>query len=166
MDNQVKTVNIWKDLYDFNDFKQPAIEDFKSEKEMCDYIDFYAKEFAEDVLGIEYGSHKREYYLGNPLRFEKNKGTLPHTDFIFISRSNEAILVECKFPLSPFAQLNAAIGQVLAYFCIARRNGVKISRICVVSTKSHDMLQELIKEFSFPIEVYILNKSQVFKFPK
>lgn len=166
MDNQIKIVNIWKDLYDFNDFKQTASEDFKSEKEMCSYIDFYAKEFAEDVLCIEYGSHKREYYLGRDIRFEKNKGTLPHTDFLFVSKTNEAILVECKFPISPFAQLNAAIGQVLAYFCVARKNGVKISRICVISTKSHDMIHEIIKEFNFPIEVCIINKSQVFKFEK
>lgn len=166
MDTEIKTATVWNDLYDFNDFKHPVIEEFKSEKEMCDYIDFYAKEFAEDILGIEYGSHKREYYLGKNLRYEKNKGTLPHADFLFVSSTNEAILIECKFPYCPFAQLNAAIGQVLAYFCLARKNGVKISRICVVTTKSHDMLHEIIKEFHFPIEVCIINKSQVFKFPK
>ena len=58
MDSQIKTASVWNDFYDLKCLNHQAFEDFKSEKEMCSYIDFYAKEFAEDVLCIEYQSQK------------------------------------------------------------------------------------------------------------
>lgn len=136
-------------------------DDFRNEKEMTDFINCHASLFARDVLEIEYKSHKREYYLGLPVRL--SKGNMPHVDFVFETKGGKLILVECKNVNNTYAELSNSVGQLLSYSCIAKGNGIKIDRLCIVANKFDSRLRMVINEFKLPIEVYVFGKSQVLK---
>jgi hypothetical protein len=135
--------------------------DFINEKEMVKFIDYYAKLFARDVLEIDYKDHKKEYYLGSQIKLIK--GNKPHVDFIFESQSGELVLCECKNTKNTYAELSNSIGQLLSYFCIAKNQGVKIKRLCIISNKFDERLRSVINEFKLPIEVYIFSKTKILK---
>lgn len=153
----------WDQSLKVNEFIRYISKDFKNESEMCDYIEKNAELFAKDVLEIEYKSHKREYYLGDTLLIGRKKGNLPRIDFAFTSIDNEIILVECKNPSNIYSELCISIGQILSYYCIAKKNGVKVNRICIVSTQFNMVIRDIIIEFNLPIEFYILNKTNLLK---
>jgi len=134
---------------------------FKSEKEMCDYIDQYAQYFAQDVLEIKYINHKREYYLGAKVNFNYH-GNLPRVDFMF-EHNKGIILVECKNPTNTYAEIINGIGQLLAYYCICKNNDINVNRMCLVSSRYLHSVRQIINLFKLPIEYYMLTRDNILK---
>lgn len=150
----------WRNCQTIGEYYQFTKDDFISEKEVCDYIDNNARAFANDVLRVEYKSHDREFNLNGTRR--GINGATPQIDFVFRSLKGEIIFVECKFPVSPFAQLNSAIGQILAYNLYARSKGLNANRLCIISTGYHESIQLVILEYKLPIEFIVINKDYCF----
>lgn len=136
---------------------------FKSEKELCDFIDDHAEDFAKDILNIEYKSHKREFYLGQRINVSLGFGNMPHIDFMFEGNSGKVILVECKNPSNVYAELSNAIGQILSYYCTAKENGIEVDRMCIVTGRYNDKIRKVINQFNLPIEVYVMSKQNALK---
>lgn len=157
------SLQYWTEVEKVHDPVKYLKEGFDNEKELNDFIDHFASLFARDILEIKYKSHKREYYLGDNMNVRFNKGNQPHVDFVFISSNDEVILVECKNPKNTYAELSNSIGQILTYSCIAKENGVKIARLCIISTKYDDRIRKVIKEFNLPIEVYLISRTNMLK---
>lgn len=140
-----------------DEWRKYVTNGFISEKEMCDYIESHYNDFARDVLEIEYGNAQREYYFGIGGRTNK-----PHIDFMFTSKDDKNILVECKNTGEAGGLLNG-IGQLLSYIIIAENQGIKISRSCLVLNKYDDRIRAIIDRFNLPIEVFIFSRDYILK---
>jgi hypothetical protein len=143
-----------------SDHKQYEHEDFGTEKELCDFIEVKAKIFASEVLGVEYKSYIREYYISGDSRINKNKKG--RVDFVFHSDKGD-IYVECKKPTHSYSESVNAISQLLAYSCLADTFKRQLYRMVLVTTRYNPMLLKVIKKFNLPIEIYVLSKSNVMK---
>lgn len=156
-------INRWENYGLVPDANVYLLDRFKTEKELCDFIDYHAKHFAEDVLNIEYKSHKREFYLGQRINVSLGFGNMPHIDFMFEDNNGKVILVECKNPSNIYAELSNAIGQILSYYCTAKENGIGVDRMCIVTGRYNDKIRKVINQFNLPIEVYVMSKQNVLK---
>lgn len=141
------------------DVSKYFVNEFTNEREMGMYINRYACLFALDVLEINYKSHNKEWYLGS----HSQRGNMPHVDFLFESLQGDLVMVECKNAKNTYAELSNSIGQLLSYYCIAKQNGINVSRLCVVANKYDDRIRLVINEFKLPIEFYVFNRNSVLK---
>ena len=145
-----KIITNWRDY---------ITNDFNSEKEMCNFIQDHSDEFAAGILGINPGICEREYYLGQKIR----RGNKPHVDFMFMSREEEIIIVECKNVNESFSGLSGAISQLLSYMVIAEENNILITRVCLLTNRFENTLEKVIKKFNLPIELFVFSKTNVLK---
>lgn len=149
----------FKDKKIITNWRDYISDDFKTEKEMCNYIQSHSEEFAKDILGIEIIGCEREYYLGQRIR----RGNRPHVDFMFRSKENDIIIVECKNVNNIFSELSGAISQLLSYYIIAEDNRINIKRMCLVVNKFDDRLRKVIEKFNLPIELFVFSKTNTLK---
>lgn len=151
----------WETGLRVDEWQNYITDDFKSEKELTDWIDNYASYFAHDVLEIQYKKHYREFYLrGGGRGFI---GNTAHADFLFISDKDERILVECKKPRNTYCEVRNGIIQLMGYYCDCKYNEFRIDRMVLIVTKFDTVLYRIIKEFKLPIEVYVFSKDKVLK---
>ena len=152
---------LWTDSPKITDVQTYSSSDFNTEREMCNYIEAHAPQFARDLLEIDYLGHRREFQLGTQKKYRG--GCAPRVDFLFVSKSGQAILVECKNPKNSYAELVNSIGQMMAYICIAESNRLPVSKCAIVASKYDHRVGMMIKEFSLPIDFYILTKNSMLK---
>jgi hypothetical protein len=142
------------------DFKEYQSEDFRTEKELCDYINSHIKEFCTDVLEIEYIDHEREYCISHDRRINQNHKA--RVDFKFTTPFGD-VYVECKKPSHLYSESNQSISQILAYSCIADFYKRDVSRLVLVTTRYSAILGAVIRKYNLPIEVYVFSKNKVLK---
>ncbi len=136
---------------------------FKSEKDLCDFIDLNAIDFATKILLIPYHGHKREFQVSGTQNWH-----IPfkaRVDFKF-SSPNGDIYVECKNPENECMQNSYHIGQLMAYSCASDYHERKVSRIVLVTTRMDKLILEMIKKFNLPFEVFLFSDKDFFKIEK
>lgn len=140
---------------EITDYANYLVNEFEKEEDMCRFIDEHAKEFAENVLEIEYIGHKKEYYITN----SKGKaGNRPRVDFAFFTE-NGIILCECKNPSNVYSESVVAVGQSLTYLSFARLEGIQVKRFCIISTNYLPIIGQVIRDYNLPLEYFIFSKS-------
>lgn len=122
---------------------------FKSEKELCDYLEINIQSFALEILGEPLVSYKRESYLGYRA-FGANK---PRIDFELFT-PNKRVLVECKNPTNVFGEITRAISQLLTYGAMAGGD----CELVLVTSKTLPIVQQTILRYNLPIKVVYLTK--------
>lgn len=142
------------------DFEKFQSKDFKTERELCNYIEENIKLFCRDVLEIEYMGHEREYVICEDRRI--NKKHKARVDFRFKNNDGD-IYVECKNPTHVYSESNGALNQILAYSCVADFYQRKVSRLILLTTKYNVILGATIRKFNLPIEVFVFSKDHVLK---
>jgi hypothetical protein len=134
-------------------------DDFKSEKEFCDYIEANIKLFCRDVIGVEYKEHQREFNITghkDNRRIKNNK----RLDFLITTQTGEKIAIECKNP-KYISELCAGLGQVLSYIFLFESAGHQISKYVIVSTRIDWILPLTIQRFNLPISFVTMDKNRV-----
>ncbi len=144
--------------YNFRDIKKHfnSASDFKSEKELCDYIEDNIKVFCLDI-GINYKTHERESYITKHLRFANSK---PKIDFLIQDQDGEYILLEVKKPRYQ-REAVIAISQILEYTVIAEREGLKVKKSYILTTKCENDVIEVIQRFNLPIDLILFSKKRL-----
>ena len=121
---------------------------FKTEKDLCDFIESNIEEFTRNVFNLDYISHIREYDFDS-----KVYGRGSRVDF-FITTNIGNILVECKND----KDLTGALSQLLGYHCIAKNNDVSFYKLALITTHYNDLLRQVVYEFNLPVDVFVFNK--------
>lgn len=147
-------------LYKIGEVDNILNKDFCNEKGLCDYIEENIVDFCADCLGVEYSSHIREYSLSDERRRVKGNRRI---DFLIITKSNERIGIECKYP-SGMAELSHSVGQVLAYMTLFEALGKPLTRIVIVSTKLDGVVPLMISKFNLPIGFIGFDKNKALTF--
>lgn len=133
------------------DFQTYEHNDFATEKDLCNFIQHHAQQFAEDILGIEYKSHQREYVMSRGIRKRAR------VDFIF-NEKNSPVIVECKNPTQKYHELTIGLAQLMAYSLLEPD-----ARLVLVTSTNDPVLNMVINKFNLPIELIIFSKSHVMK---
>lgn len=124
---------------------------FKTEKDLCGYIESNIELFAEDVLGEKLVSYKREYRLGPTLFIGGPQP--PRADF-YIETEHKKAFVEVKNDTNRHKS-SAAIGQLLSYGAATDLDNVEL---ILVMPYMHRVLMETIAKYELPIELVLLTK--------
>jgi len=130
-------------------------DDFKTEKELCEYIEINMEIFCEEILGGKLKRYQREWYLTKLKRFGPNK---PRIDFFVELEDGREIGIECKNPKFVFSELVKAISQLLVYGIIAEENNCKLDELVLVISKYDDYFIKVIRRFKLPLRVFVLSK--------
>ncbi len=136
--------------------------DFKNEKEMCDYIELNIVLFCKDFLNDKYIGHAREFKLssntfrnGACTRKDENNTRI---DF-FIRGKKRLYFVEVKNPIQIQTELTRAVGQLALYQYLINKKDIP-AELVVVSSKYNDIFYKLIKKHSVDCKYMLLNKNQ------
>ena len=128
---------------------------FKSEKELCDFIESNISEFCHE-LGFKYLSHKREFQI-QP--FKKRRKGSKRIDFLIKTECGKALGVECKHPKYK-CELSAGIGQMLSYLTIAEIYSTNIDNFYMVSSVIDDVVPAILSKFDLPITFIVMDKTK------
>lgn len=139
-------------LYGIDQLRGVVRSDFKSESDLCNYIETHIVAFCRDILGIEHKYHIREKSLKTSL-----KGTGKRLDFYIESKCGKFIAVECKKPTHT-VESSLGIGQCLMYKTLMLRLGVSVDRIILVSTTLDTLIPEIIKTNNLAIEYVVMDR--------
>jgi hypothetical protein len=131
--------------------------EFKNEKEFCDFIELNLDLFCKEILGIDLFSYEREFSMGGYERSRRH-GTR-RIDFLINSKCGQTIGIECKTPKQA-CELSNAIGQCLSYVSLSNKIKNPIDRIVLLSSKPDGLIPMVIKQFNLPIEFVIVNKTK------
>lgn len=142
-------------LYDYALLHGVMSNSFSSERKMCDFIEANIINITNDI-GLKYKSHIREYPL-YPWK-KRSKGT-KRIDFLLETESDK-IVIEVKDPTYK-SEHCAALGQMLSYAQILEKNGVKISRLILISSTLDIHITEVIDRFNLPIEYIVIDESKI-----
>lgn len=129
---------------------------FKTEKDVCDYIEDNIKLFINNNLGLNYLEHERESYI-IPRGFGKNTSRI---DFVVTTTNKEKVLIEVKNPKNIQRELNRSVAQVLDYYLLAERRGFKVNSAWLVITKINQSMIDIIVRFKLPINICVFSKGQ------
>ena len=132
--------------------------DFKSEKELCDYIEDHINLFCIVVLSDIYISHKREYQISEYSKCRKNK----RLDF-YIECEKYRYVIEVKNPIYK-SELQAGVGQVLSYIVLLENKSMKVDKYIIVTTKYDELVAISIEKFKLPIDLVIFSKSKYLRY--
>ena len=135
-------------------------DDFKNERELCDFIEFNIELFCKGCLGVELKSYTREYPIQTNGRSHKQSKGIRRVDFYIISKCGLSIAVECKHPTYAHSELSASVGQALSYISIFKEYKTPIDKMFIVSSKSDYIIPQMIKDFNLPLEFVCINKKQ------
>lgn len=154
-------VEKWASAQKITNFKDYESNDFKSEKELCDFIEWNIQPFVSNVLE-ESGSfkYKREFNLNQIQSF----GPRPRRIDFYVEREDgKGVLIEVKNPKNCYSEVNNAISQIMSYIVTAKNSGVNVYRAVLVTSRYHKVLKEVINEFQLPIEVFVISKKHILK---
>lgn len=144
--------------YQAVDLVEAFSPDFKTERELCHFIERNIGDFSSDILGVELASYKREYSFGRG-PFQKRIKHTRRIDFLVISKSGERIGVECKHPMY-LSELTAAIGQCLGYMYLFELAEQPLDRMVIVSSKIDSTAPLIMARFSLPISFVVMDKNK------
>lgn len=123
--------------------------DFKSEKELSDYIDFNIQDFCIDILEDTYVDHCMEM----PLYKQMRRGPRGRRVDIYIECKKHKYVIELKNPKS-LSEMRSAIGQLLDY-----GRELPDCKMILVATKHDINTSKTIKHYNLPITYYYMSKS-------
>ncbi len=133
--------------------------DFKNEKDLCDYLEKNIKIFSKTWLNCEVKEYKREWEMSIYRRFSAR---LPRIDFMIMSKDGKRIGIECKNNKNvSFSDISRSIGQLLAYSVLADNAGVSFDELIIVSSKIHYCVHDVIKKYNLPIRFLVISKEYV-----
>jgi hypothetical protein len=132
-------------------------KDFKSEKDLCDYIERNIQLFCIDVLNDLYISHKKEFTI-NGYNQSKNSKRI---DF-FIECEKYKYIIELKNPFYK-SELSYGIGQLLTYSILIDKAD-KNFKFILITTKYDDLSARIINEYKLPIDIIIFSKAKYLKY--
>lgn len=143
-------------LYSFEQIYNALEHDFLSEKEMVDYIELNIHLFCEELLGVKYQSHIREYRIDfSRLRGNKSQ----RLDLLITDQQERNILIECKKP-KYVCENQAAIGQILAYKELCKVIELPVYRTILVTTKLDALSVMVLNNNNLGIELIGFDKSK------
>lgn len=143
--------------YQYDQVRSAIKPDFKTEKELCNYIERNIELFCSEILGVRYKNHSREYpLLANRARHKKGNRRI---DFLIITDKDERIGIECKNPTN-IADLQYAIGQALTYLTVFESNSDPLHSIHIVSTRIDCVLPSVLRKFKLPVGFIVMDKSK------
>lgn len=133
-------------------------KEFKTEKEMCDYIELNMKLFVEDILYDELISYQREFTLKTKRRMFPNKGTPnPRIDFLIIGRHGR-YAIEVKNPTQTYTELSRSIGQMMLYEMLFEQINMP-AKMYMVSSRHSIVFIEMINRFKLNYKYILLGKN-------
>ncbi len=137
-----------------------VLEDsFKTESELCQYLELNIQQFCREDLGIEYKSHQREVQIvRSRLRVKGNR----RMDFVIKSKCGKTIVLECKVPKYG-SSLSEAIGQVLTYITLCESTERGIDEFVILSSKLDYSVPLVLSRFNLPITFIALDKKRSLK---
>ena len=133
-----------------------SASDFKTEKDLCDYIETNIKLFCSDI-GVNYKGHERESHITKFKRFGNNK---PKIDFLVEDHEGEYTLIEVKKPRY-LREAIVGISQMLEYIVIAEKEGLKLKKSFILTTKCDCEFIEVIERFNLPIDLILFSKEKL-----
>lgn len=146
----------WDDgLYGFQEISDALDQSFKSEKDLCQFIEINIDKFTEE-LGYAYQSHEREYPIQGTRR--QIKGT-KRIDFLIKTQCGKALAIECKHPKYK-CELSAGVGQILSYITIAEQYNRAIDGFYMVSSVLDYVAPSIIAKFDLPIIFIAMDKTK------
>jgi hypothetical protein len=143
-------------LYFFHQIHDALEPDFKSEKDLVDYLEDNIQLFCKDLLHTTYKSHKREYRIALS-RLRGNRS--PRIDLLITDQSGKNILVECKNPKYS-CENQSAIGQILAYKEMCKLIELRLDRIALLTTKLDSLSIMVLKNNDLGIELIGFDKKK------
>jgi hypothetical protein len=129
---------------------------FKTEREMCDYLEQIIDIFSTDIVGEPLIEYKREYHLKTD--YLKGKSGSPRVDF-FIKTNSHNVFIEVK-NCKEFRQHSWAIGQLLAY---GAESDIDITKLILVTSSINDITVNTILKYELPIELSLFTKDYLGK---
>ena len=131
--------------------------DFKSEKELKDYIILNKEVFCSEVLGIEYKDHIVELKLPKIDHLFTNE---PHVDIVFIDQNDKCYFVELKNPKFAYNELCAGLSQCLAYRYLARAHKMNYEGTFLVTTKHANIIPIIIRDNNLDVTYIYFDMSK------
>lgn len=132
-------------------------DDFKNEKDLCDFIERNIESFTKDCIGLIYKNHIREY----PLYTTKKRSIKGNRriDFLITTECGKRIGIECKKPTYN-SELASAIGQSLSYLTLFETTDTKIDKIILLSTTVDYVIPLILNKFKLPIDYVCMDKKK------
>lgn len=147
--------------YTYAELRSEFGSDFKSEKELCDFLESHIRDFCIDFLEVEYISHKREYMIHKTSR-SRGRG-VRRLDFLVNVKPDNFIVIECKHPIT-VCEISHSLGQCLTYKSLLKNTKIDVSRTILISTKIDDVTPQVITDYNLPVEFMVMDKSRCVKF--
>lgn len=139
------------------DIKELKNKDFKSEKELKDYIILNKEAFCREVLGIEYKDHRVEYKMPQIKYLYTNE---PVVDIVFIDQNDLCYFVELKNPKHAYNELCAGLTQSLAYRYLAGVTDMNYGGSFLVTTKHSGIIPLIIRDNNIDITYIYFDKTK------
>ena len=131
--------------------------DFKSEKELKEYIILNKEVFCREVLGFEYKDHIVEFVLPKVKDLFTNE---PHVDIVFIDKYDKCYFIELKNPKFAYNELCAGLGQCLTYRYLARANNLNYEGCFLITTKHANIMPVIIRDSNLDVNYIYFDKSK------
>lgn len=142
-----------------NDYDDIFTYDFKTESELCDYLENNISDVCNDLFEEKYFMHVREFNLDQQYLFGPRQKRI---DF-FITTTTGNILCEVKNPTNLYSELTNSISQMMSYIVTSKKNEIRFHRSIIITSRYHDQFREIINEFNLPIELFCVSKSKLLK---
>ena len=143
------------------DYKILKNEDFKTEKEVVNYIVDNIEYFCEHALGCDYDKHILEF------RFDKNEKLHDNSlrvDIVVIDKQGRHYFIEVKLPRKQreaFRECMTAIGQCLSYHYLARINDYNYEGVYLVTSTHSNLAPLIIRDNNLPITYLYIDKQSI-----
>ena len=136
--------------------KRLSCDDFKSEKELCQYIEANISEFCRDSFDDVYVSHE----IDKPIVPQQRFGPRTRRVDMIIRCKKHKYIIELKNPTHP-AENRHGIGQLLDY----GREFIDTGKKLVLISTSFDInTAKTIEHYNLPIVYMYINKTQILEF--
>jgi hypothetical protein len=135
--------------------------DFKSEKDLTEYIDSVINDISLILTGNKCLHYKKNY--GFQLLIS-NKPLM--ADYLIETTANENIIIECKNPSQNVRESIAGISQLMGYFLAAKMAGIEVKKFCLLTTKFNELIIAIVNEFNLPFSIVFIKKGELYLFDK
>lgn len=135
--------------------------DFKNERELCNYIEDNIKLFCSEVLLDNFVSYMREYHFVSENKFRgkgfprKGQNNI-RIDFM-IRCKNNLYAIEVKNPIQKLTELSRTIGQLMLYEEMLEEKNIN-AKIVLVSSKHDEIISKLIAKHNLNYRYILFNK--------
>jgi len=139
-------------MFTKDDVNNLITKDFKSEKELKNYIVSNIKLFCKQNFNDEYISHIEEYRLTNEFSYNTSK----RID-LFIKCKKGQYAIEIKNPIYK-SEMAYSIGQLLTYYLMFEKKGIKLDKLLLLTTQFDYETAKIIDRFNLPIGLMLFSK--------